>query len=81
MADSSCLLKKVQAEDMSAFESWIGKPVVVLLTLGRVKLSIRGMVLNERTETLLMRPQYGPELEICKTKVLAIEEAHASLPP
>jgi hypothetical protein len=30
--------------------------------------------LKEHGETLLMRPQCGPDLEISKTKVLAIEE-------
>jgi hypothetical protein len=65
---------------MSAFEPWIGQPVVLRLTLGQVKLSIQGMVLKEQAETLLMRPQYGPDLEICKTKVLAIEEVRLSFP-
>lgn len=61
----------------SAFQSWIGHPVVVRVALGHIKLSLRGRVLKEQPETLLMRPQFGPDLEICKTKVLAIEEVVA----
>jgi hypothetical protein len=58
----------------NAFESWMGQPVIVRLAWGHVKLSLCGMVLKEETDTLLMRPHSGPDLEICKTKVLAIEE-------
>ena len=58
----------------SAFQSWIGHPVVVRLALGQIKLSLCGRVLKEQPETLLMRPQYGPDLEISKSKVLAIEQ-------
>jgi hypothetical protein len=59
----------------SAFESWIGQAVVVQLTLGRIKLSLRGTLLKDRSETLLVRPDAGSEVEIPKTNVLAIEEA------
>ena len=62
-----------------AFEFWIGHSVLVQLTLGQIKLSLRGEVLKEQNETLLMRPQFGPDLEICKTKVLAIEEMNTRL--
>ncbi len=58
----------------SAFESWIGQAVVVQLTLGRIKLTLRGTMLKDRGETLLVRPDAGSEVEIPKTNVLAIEE-------
>jgi hypothetical protein len=61
----------------SAFESWIGHTVVVQMVLGQIKLSLRGELLEEQMDTLLMRPQFGPNLEICKTNVLAIEEMNA----
>jgi hypothetical protein len=44
------------------------------VALGQFKLRLLGKVLKEQGETLLMRPQYGPDVEISKTKVLAIEE-------
>jgi hypothetical protein len=59
----------------SAFEPWIGQAVVVQLTLGRIKLSLRGTLLKDQSETLLVRPEAGSDVEIPKTKVLAIEEA------
>jgi hypothetical protein len=59
----------------SAFESWIGQAVVVQLTLGRIKLSLRGTLLKDRNETLVVRPEVGSDVEIPKTSVLAVEEA------
>jgi hypothetical protein len=62
----------------SAFESWIGQAVVVQLTLGQIKLSLRGTLLKDKSETLLVRPEAGSDVEIPKTKVLAIEESGRS---
>lgn len=62
------------------FEPWIGQPAVLQVTLGQFKLSLRGKVLKEQEETLLLRPEWGPDLEISKTKVLAIEEMHLPSP-
>jgi len=59
----------------SAFESWIGQPVIVHLALGQRKVSLRGVVTKEQPGTLLMRVQFGPDLEVNKTNVLAVEEA------
>ncbi len=59
----------------SAFEPWIGQAVVLQLTLGRIKLSLRGTLLKDRSETLLVRPVAGSDVEIPKTSVLAIEDA------
>lgn len=56
------------------FEWFIGQRVVVQLTVGEIKISLRGMLLREQAETLLMRLEVGPDIEIAKTKVLAIEE-------
>jgi len=74
--DASWNWKQIRTgEEMeSAFESWIGQAVVVQLTLGRIKLTLRGTMLKDRGETLLVRPDAGSEVEIPKTNVLAIEE-------
>jgi len=58
----------------NAFESWIGQQVVVQLGFGQIKVSLRGVLLRNQTETLLMRPEAGTDIEIAKAKVLAIEE-------
>jgi len=59
----------------AVFEPWIGQPVIVRLAVGYIRLSLRGTVLKEQQETLLLRPENGPDLEINKDTVLAIEEA------
>jgi hypothetical protein len=56
------------------FKPWIGQTVVVQIACGPDKVSLRGMLLRDQSETLLMRLEAGPDLEIAKTKVLAIEE-------
>ena len=61
----------------SAFESWVGQHVLVRLILGKIKVSLRGILLKDRTETLLMGPEIGSELEIPKKVILAIEEVGA----
>src|SRR5437870_11467569 len=58
----------------SAFESWVGQHVLVRLTFGKTKLSLRGVLLKDRTETLLMGPEFGSELEIPKKR----SEEHTS---
>jgi len=58
----------------SAFESWVGQYVLLRLTLGKSKVSLRGVLLKDRMETLLMGPEFGSELEIPKKIILAIEE-------
>ena len=59
---------------VGAFEPWIGQEVIVHLDFGLVKASMRGSLLQDLDETLVMRPVAGPQLELAKTKVLAIEE-------
>ena len=61
----------------SAFESWVGQRVLVRLTLGKTKVSLRGILLKDLMETLLMGPEFGSELEIPKKIILAIEEVGA----
>jgi hypothetical protein len=62
--------------DMEAvFESWIGQPVIMRLAVGYIRVSLRCIVLKEQMETLLLRTENGPDLEINKNTVLAIEEA------
>ena len=61
----------------SAFEPWIGQAVVVQLKLGQTKLSLRGTLVKDRSDALLVRPEVGSDVEIPKAKILAIEEAPA----
>lgn len=70
-----------EGDMQSAFESWVGQHVVVRLTLGKTKVSLRGILLKEGPETLLMGPEFGSELEIPKKIILAIEEVGAARLP
>ena len=65
--------KNFEGSMTDAFESWMGQKVVVQLGLGVSKVSLRGILLRDLTETLLMKPEVGPNIEIAKTKILAIE--------
>jgi len=58
----------------NVFESWIGQELVVQLGFGPIKVSLRGVLLREQGEILLIRPEAGADIEIAKTKVLALEE-------
>jgi hypothetical protein len=58
------------------FESWIGHAVVVQLSLGRIKLSVRGTLLKDLGESLLLTPEQGCDVEIPKTMVLAVEDGN-----
>ena len=60
------------------FEPWVGQAVVVQLAVGQVKLSLRGTLRKDRGETLLLSPEVGCDVEIPKTRLLAIEEARSA---
>jgi hypothetical protein len=64
----------------NTFDSWIGQTVVVRLALGTIKLSLRGIVLRELTESLIFRPEAGCDLEIPKVILLAVEEVGRVVP-
>jgi hypothetical protein len=61
----------------SAFDFWIGEQVVVRLDLGPVKVTVRGSLLEERADTIMIKTSDGTEIEIYKTMVLAVEQAKA----
>ena len=61
----------------SAFEYWLGEQVVVQVDLGQIKLPVRGSLLEERADTIMMRISDGTEVEIYKAMVLAVEEVKA----
>jgi len=63
----------------SAFDFWIGEHVVVRLDLGQIKMSVRGSLLEERADTIMMRINDGTEVEIYKTMVLDVEEGKAPI--
>ena len=57
------------------FEPWVGQAVVVQLAVGQVKLRVHGTVRRDCGDTLLVAPDVGCDVEIPKTRLLAIEQA------
>jgi hypothetical protein len=58
----------------NAYEVWIGQFLALQMLLGRDRFSLRGVLLKENRESLLIKPEHGADIEIPKTWVLAIEE-------
>jgi hypothetical protein len=65
----------------SVFATWIGRPVVLQVALGDIRVPLRGKLLKEGGDTLRMRIGDGWDVDIYKTMVLAVEEdSMATLP-
>jgi hypothetical protein len=58
----------------SVFATWIGRPVILQVALGDIKVPLRGKLLKEGGDTLRMRIGDGWDVDIYKTMVLAVEE-------
>jgi hypothetical protein len=65
----------------AAYQPWIGQAVVLQVTLGEVKVPLRGRLLKDDGETLRMRIGDGWDVDIYKTMVLAVEEDAMALIP
>ena len=65
----------------SAFEAWIGQPVVLQVALGNIKVPLRGKLLKDGGETVRMRIGDGWDVEIYKAMILAVEEDSMVLLP
>jgi len=62
-------------------EPWIGHPVVLKLALGRIKLNVSGTILKDCGDTLLMKQETGPDVEIPRDYILNIERANCWIHP
>ena len=65
----------------SAFEAWIGQPVVLQVALGNIKVPLRGELLKDGGETVRMRIGDGWDVDIYKAMILAVEEDSMVLLP
>jgi hypothetical protein len=65
----------------SAYEIWIGQPVVLQLALGDIKVPLRGKLLKDGGETVRMRIGDGWDVDIYKAMILAVEEDSMVLMP
>jgi hypothetical protein len=58
----------------SAFKPWVGQSVVLQVSLGDIKVPLRGTLLKDGGETIRMRIGEGWDVDIYKEMVLAVEE-------
>ena len=58
----------------SAFETWIGLPIILQVALGDIKVPLRGKLLKDGGETVRMRIGEGWDVDIYKAMILAVEE-------
>jgi len=65
----------------TAYQAWIGQAVVLQVSLGAVKVPLRGRLLKDGGETLRMRIGDGWDIDIYKNMVLAVEEDAMALIP
>ncbi|HXN93401.1 MAG TPA: hypothetical protein VN879_02785 [Candidatus Acidoferrales bacterium] len=65
----------------SAFEAWIGQPVILQVALGNIKVPLRGKLLKDGGETVRMRIGDGWDVDIYKAMILAVEEDSMVLLP
>ena len=65
----------------SAFEAWIGQPVVLQVALGNIKVPLRGKLLKDGGETIRMRIGDGWDVDIYKAMIVAVEEDSMVLLP
>jgi hypothetical protein len=65
----------------SAYQPWIGQPVVLQVALGDIKVPLRGKLLKDGGETVRMRIGDGWDVDIYKVMILAVEQDAMALLP
>jgi hypothetical protein len=65
----------------SAYATWVGRPVVLQVALGDIKVPLRGTLLKDGAETVRMRIGEGWDVDIFKSMILAVEQDSMALLP
>ena len=58
----------------SAFKPWVGQSVVLQVSLGDIRVPLRGTLLKDGNETIRMRIGEGWDVDIYKEMIMAVEE-------
>ena len=58
----------------SAFKSWVGRPVVLQVAVGDIKVPLRGKLLKDGLDTVRVRIGDGWDIDIYKAMILAVEQ-------
>jgi hypothetical protein len=57
-----------------AFNTWVGREVILQVALGDIKVPLRGRLLKDGDETVRMRIGEGWDVDIYKVMILAVEQ-------
>lgn len=63
----------------SGYQLWVGQSVVLQVTLGDIKVPLRGKLLKEAGETVRMRIGEGWDVDIYKNMIVAVEQDSLAL--
>jgi hypothetical protein len=58
----------------SAFKPWVGQSVVLQVSVGDIRVPLRGTLLKDGNETIRMRIGEGWDVDIYKEMIMAVEE-------
>ncbi|MBZ5540370.1 MAG: hypothetical protein LAN61_07610 [Acidobacteriia bacterium] len=58
----------------SRFEVWVGKTVVLQVTLGDIKVPLRGRLVGDGGDAVRLRVGEGWDVDIYKSMIIAVEE-------
>ncbi|MBZ5702864.1 MAG: hypothetical protein LAN84_13580 [Acidobacteriia bacterium] len=58
----------------SRYQLWVGKTVILQVTLGDIKVPLRGRLVGEARDALRMRVGDGWDVDIYKSMIVAVEE-------
>jgi hypothetical protein len=65
----------------NAYNSWVGREVVLQVALGDIKVPLRGRLLKDGDETVRMRIGEGWDVDIYKAMILTVEQDAMALLP
>jgi hypothetical protein len=65
----------------TAYNVWVGQPVVLQVALGNIKVPLRGKLLKEADDTVRMRIGDGWDVDIYKNMILDVEHDGLALMP
>jgi len=58
----------------SAYESWIGTPVILQVSAGELRVPLRGTIIGENDDAVRFRVGDGWDIDVFKNMILAVEE-------
>jgi hypothetical protein len=58
----------------SVYESWIGTPVVLQISVGELRVPLRGTIISEGEDAVRFRVGDGWDIDVFKNMILAVEE-------